>query len=121
VFKGNLAPNSWRPRVVIDQNAGSARVRGSLSTSLQISFEQPQNSGVRRSLCQPIDPRAGSLMREARLLDAGGRTKGFADSTVQDEIGDRIERGGLAVDDDEGGAIALGQFGKARGGIDDER
>ena len=44
-----------------------------------------------------------------------------ADFAVYDEVGDAVEVGGLAIQDDEGGAGLLGEYWQPGGGVDDER
>ena len=58
--------------------------------------------------------------RGASSVDADGCAEGFADRPVQHEVGDRVEARRLAVDDDQGGAVALGELRKGGRRIDDE-
>src|SRR4051794_7050409 len=67
-----------------------------------------------------------SLMRPSRLQDRNSiypdrSSHHIADAGMDHEIGDAVERGRLAVDDRELGAIVLRQLGKARRRIDHER
>src|SRR5271165_4464805 len=58
---------------------------------------------------------------EVGSVDADYCPQGFADRPVEYEIGDRVEAGRLAVDDDQCGTVALGQFREPGRRIDDER
>jgi len=58
--------------------------------------------------------------RKDSSVDADRCAQGFADRPVQDEVGDRVEAGRLAVDDNQGGAVAIGELRKAGRRIDDE-
>src|SRR3954463_2418046 len=67
-----------------------------------------------------------SLMRPSRLQDRNSiypdrSSHHIADAGMDHEIGDAVERGRLAVDDCQLGAVVLRQLGKARRRIDHER
>jgi len=53
-------------------------------------------------------------------VDADGGAEGLADRTVQDEVGDCVEAGWLAVDDHQGRAVVFRQFRKGGCGINDQ-
>src|SRR4029077_3521380 len=60
-------------------------------------------------------------LSEVCSIDADRSTEGVANGPVEHEVCDCVETGRLAVNDDQGGAVALGQFGKTSRRVDDER
>ena len=51
-------------------------------------------------------------------IDADCGAEGFADRAVEDEVGDPVEAGWLAVDDNQGRAVVFGEFREAGRGVD---
>src|SRR5271169_1073727 len=78
---------------------------------------------VTHSCSAPITEANGFRAPEDRLMgsvDADCRAEGFADRTIEHEVGDCVQAGWLAVYDGEGRAVVFRQFREGGRGINDQ-
>ena len=77
-------------------------------------------TGHPRSQREQTDSKPG-LFARCSSVDADRGTQGLPNRPVEDEVGDRVESGRLAVYDRESRTVALREFREGGGRIDDQR
>ena len=103
------------PSSVKFRTGGAWHRAGGSAVGSHVNFRFPPRAGLVLVFIRHDAAPCGS-----GSVDADRGAEGFADRPVQHEVGDRVEAGRLAVDDDQGGAVAIGELRKTGRRIDDE-